>query len=51
MDVILERDNELEHWVCVLRSGAKGLAARCVGETAREAIRQALAHEGVEIPT
>jgi len=51
MDVLLERDNEHERWVCVLRSGAKGLAARCVGETARDAIRQALAHEGVEIPT
>jgi len=51
MDVILERESDRDRWVCVLRSGPKGLAARCVGETARDAIIQALEHEGVDIPS
>ena len=50
IDVVLERESERERWVCVLRSGSRGLAARSVGDTAREAIRQALAHEGVDFP-
>jgi hypothetical protein len=50
VDVLLERVDERHEWVCVLRSGTGGLSVRCVGETAREAIVQALRHEGVEIP-
>jgi hypothetical protein len=49
MDVVLERESARDRWVCIMRSGAKGLAARCVGDSAREAIVQALEHEGVDI--
>jgi hypothetical protein len=50
LDVVLERESERDRWVCVLRSGPNGLAARCVGDTAREAIVQGLEHEGVDVP-
>ena len=48
--VTLERVGERNEWVCVLRNGQKGLAVRCVGETARESIMDALRQMGVEIP-
>jgi len=47
---MLERASERDEWVCFLRNGEKGLAVRCVGKTAREAIMQALRQVGVEIP-
>lgn len=48
--VLLERRSEQDEWVCVLRSGKNGSESRCVGKTAREAIVDALRHEGVEPP-
>jgi hypothetical protein len=48
--VVLERVNEGDEWICVLRNGEKGLAVRCIGKTAREAIIEALREMGVEIP-
>jgi len=48
--VVLERESAGGGWVCVLRNGTKGLAVRCVGETAREAIAEALRQAGVEVP-
>jgi hypothetical protein len=48
--VLLERMSDQGEWVCVLKSGNSGLAIRCVGRTAREAIMEALRHEGVDIP-
>ena len=47
--VMLERVRG-DDWMCVLRSGTKGLATRTVGKTAREAILDALRSQGVEIP-
>jgi hypothetical protein len=48
--VLLERLSEQDEWVCMLRSGTNGSAARRVGKTAREAIMEALRHEGVDAP-
>ena len=48
--VLLERVSEQDEWVCVLKSGTNGSAARSVGKTAREAIMEALRHEGVDPP-
>ena len=48
--VLLERLSEQDEWVCVLKSGRNGSAARGVGKTAREAIMEALRHEGVDTP-
>ena len=48
--VMLERLSEQDEWVCVLKSGTNGSAVRCVGKTARQAIMEALRHEGVDIP-
>jgi hypothetical protein len=39
-------------WVCALMPGNnKGLTTRCVANSAREAILEALQREGVELPT
>jgi hypothetical protein len=43
--VLLERRSEQDEWVCVLKWD--GGESRSVGETAREAIMDALRHEGV----
>jgi hypothetical protein len=48
--VLLERRSDKDEWTCELRSGNGGVASRCIGRTAREAIMDALQHEGVEIP-
>jgi hypothetical protein len=47
--VLLERRSERNEWVCVLRSGQNGAESRWVGETARQAIMDALRHEGVYV--
>jgi hypothetical protein len=49
IDVVIERLGDQEEWVCVLRPGERGLAVRCTGRTAREAIVNALGHEGVDV--
>jgi hypothetical protein len=49
--VFLERASERGEWVCVVRDGIPRVAARSVGKTAREAIMEALRHEGVDTPT
>jgi hypothetical protein len=46
--VLLERRSEQDEWVCVLKWN--GAESRCVGRTAREAITDALRHEGVYTP-
>jgi hypothetical protein len=46
--VLLERRSEKDEWVCVLKWD--GAESRCVGKTAREAIMDALRHEGVYTP-
>jgi len=46
--VLLERRSEQDEWVCVLKWN--GMESRCVGKTAREAIMDALRHEGVYTP-
>lgn len=48
--VLLERVSERDEWVCILRERTRGVEVRCVGGTARQAIMDALRHEGVEIP-
>jgi hypothetical protein len=48
--VLLERMSERDEWVCVLTDGIRSAEVRCVGGTARQAIMEALRHEGVEIP-
>lgn len=48
--VLLERRSEPDEWVCVLKSEKSGATSRCVGKTAREAIMEALRHEGVYTP-
>ena len=48
--VLLERRSAPDEWVCVLRSEKSGAKSRCVGKTAREAIMEALRHEGVYMP-
>lgn len=49
--VLLERVSEEEEWVCVLREdGERDSEVRCVGESARQAILEALRERGVEIP-
>jgi hypothetical protein len=50
VNVVLERMSGGEEWVCVLRSRSDAAAIRSVGETAREAIMEALREEGVELP-
>ena len=47
--VVLERVTDHGQWVCVLREANSGLSVRCSGETAREAIRKVLEHQGVEM--
>jgi hypothetical protein len=46
--VLLERRSEQDEWVCVLKWN--GIESRWVGKTAREAIMDALHHEGVYTP-
>ena len=46
--VLLERRSEQDEWVCVLKWN--GVESRCVGETARQAIMEALRQEGVYAP-
>jgi hypothetical protein len=43
--VLLERRSEHDEWVCVLKWD--GGESRCVGRTARQAIMEALRHDGV----
>ena len=47
--VVLERISDQGEWVCVLREANSCLSVRCTGETAREAIRKVLEHQGVEL--
>jgi hypothetical protein len=50
VNVVLERISEREQWVCQLRPRSEAAPVRSVGETAREAIMEALREEGVEFP-
>ena len=47
--VVLERISDHGEWVCVLREANSCLSVRCSGETAREAIRKVLEHQGLEL--
>ena len=47
--VVLERMSDHGKRVCVLREAKSGLSVCCSGDTAREAIRKVLEHQGVEI--
>jgi hypothetical protein len=48
--VRLERLSAQDRWICELRSDDAAESVRCTGGTAREAIMDALRHEGVEVP-
>ena len=50
IDVRLERRHERDEWVCVLSSNGAGASVLGAGQTAREAITDALRHAGVELP-
>ena len=50
IDVRLERRHHRNGWICLLSRNGIGGAARGSGESAREAIRDALEQAGVELP-
>jgi hypothetical protein len=51
MHVRLERVNDRQFWMCLLKTdGSEPRESAGVGETAREAINEALRLEGLEIP-
>jgi hypothetical protein len=50
IDVRLERRHHRDEWICLLSRNGNGGAARGSGESAREAIRDALEQAGVELP-
>jgi hypothetical protein len=49
IDVRLERRHERHDWICSLKTDA-GVAVRGMGQSAREAIMNALRQTGIELP-
>jgi hypothetical protein len=49
-EVRLERRNSDRHWTCVLTAANRGDGVRALGESAREAISNALREVGVTLP-
>jgi hypothetical protein len=52
VNVRLERSLERDEWICTLSANGNGNAdaVRGIGQTAREAVRNALEQAGVELP-